>query len=166
MKIYTTSDTHFNHKKLIEYGRPTDFEEKIKQNLFKLQGDLLIHCGDFCIGEDENSMRIWREVTSGFKKTILVRGNHDNKSDSWYIERGFDFVCDKIETRYFGKRIIFSHIPLPREYGIDLNIHGHMHGNTHRLEGPIAAFYDPEYHFDLAPEIRNYAPVNLAKLLA
>jgi len=29
MKIYITTDTHFGHKKLIEWGRPEDFEDKI-----------------------------------------------------------------------------------------------------------------------------------------
>lgn len=132
-----------------------------------MQGDLLIHCGDFCIGDDENSMRIWREITSGFQKTILVRGNHDNKSDAWYMEHGFDFVCTAFTNRYFGKNIIFTHIPINPSLirDADHNIHGHLHGNAHRLEGGIADYYLPGFHIDLAPEIRNYAPVNLKNIL-
>lgn len=37
MKIWLTTDTHFNHKKMIEYcGRPENFEEIIKKELLKI----------------------------------------------------------------------------------------------------------------------------------
>jgi len=131
MKVYAISDTHFNHKKLIEYGRPVDFEEQILKNLEKLQGDLLIHCGDFCIGKNAESMERYMEAAKGFKKKILVRGNHDPQSDAWYIEHGFDFVCDSFVNTFFGKKILFTHIPAKRS-AFDYNIHGHLHGNAHR----------------------------------
>lgn len=164
MKIYAISDTHFNHKKLVEYGRPVDFEEQILKNLSKVDGDLLIHCGDFAIGKDEEGMARFVEATTGFSEKVLVRGNHDNKSDSWYLEHGFDFVCESFSNKYFGKRILFTHIPA-RRGPFDNNIHGHLHGNTHRLDGEQAELYEPGYHIDLAPEIRNYGPVSLQDLL-
>lgn len=164
MKIYAISDTHFNHKKLIEWGRPADFEAQILANLAKENGDLLIHCGDFSIGKDEESVKAYMGATIGFKKRILVRGNHDSHSNNWWTERGFDFVCDSFSARYFGKHLLFTHAPEPRG-NYDLNIHGHMHGNAHRLEGEIGTFYDPTYHKDLAPEINNYAPVNIERFI-
>lgn len=54
MKIWITTDTHFGHDMLIQYGRPTDFSERIFKGLEQVSpGDMLIHLGDFCIGKDE-----------------------------------------------------------------------------------------------------------------
>lgn len=166
MKIYAISDTHFNHKMLVEKGyRPEDFEARILDSIFKLSGDILIHCGDFAIGQDELGIRMYMDAAKNFKKKILVRGNHDGKSDAWYTDRGFDFVCESFVNKYFGKRLIFTHIPVAKSDRFDLNIHGHMHGNAHRYEGDIAKLYDTSFHRDLAPEIRDYAPVNLQNIV-
>lgn len=162
MKIYAISDTHFNHKKLIEYGRPDNFEELILKSLKESSGDLLIHCGDFCIGKNEESHKLFMEASSGFKKKILVKGNHDTQSDNWYYEHGWDFVCESFVSKIFGKRYIFTHIPIPKNEKFDKNIHGHMHGNTHRDKDITG--YDNTWHFDLAPEIRNYKLVNVEQI--
>jgi len=143
MKIYATSDTHFNHKKLLEYGRPEDFESRIFASLKNHVGDLLIHCGDFCIGQDEEMMELFMHSAKGFRKKVLVRGNHDKKSDGWYMERGFDFVCESFVADYFGKHIIFTHIPIAKTDKFDLNIHGHMHGNSHRLPPSTQIAHSP-----------------------
>jgi calcineurin-like phosphoesterase family protein len=53
MTIYAISDTHFGHEKLVQLtGRPVDFGERILSSVRKIQGDILIHCGDFCIGNE------------------------------------------------------------------------------------------------------------------
>lgn len=166
MKIYAISDTHFSHQKLVEYGRPKDFSAQILDSIAAVSGDLLIHCGDFCIGNDDVNMRMYMDAASGFKKKVLVRGNHDNKSNAWYTDRGFDLVCESFSARYFGKRLLFTHIPAPASSRFDHNVHGHLHGNAHRLEGDVAALYSPGYHLDLAPEIHAYKPVRLDTLLA
>lgn len=164
MKVYAISDTHFNHKKLIEYGRPEDFEDRILTALRKASGDMLIHCGDFAIGGDEEAHFRFMHATQGFKTRVLVRGNHDHKSNAWYYHQGWDFVCDSFSAKLFGKKILFTHIPA-KKGGFDHNIHGHLHGNAHRLEGEVAELYEPGYHIDLAPEIRNYAPCIVQRLI-
>lgn len=161
MKIYAISDTHFGHKKLVEYGRPEGFSEIILKNLQNRSGDLLIHCGDFCIGGNVDNHTAFMEAAKGFKNKVLVRGNHDPQSDKWYYEHGWDFVCERFENTYFGKRYVFTHIPIPEDKEFYKNIHGHMHGNSHRdveLGGERSL---TNWHFDLAPEIRMYGPVNL-----
>lgn len=160
MKVYAISDTHFNHKKLVEYGRPENFEELILVSLSRLTGDLLIHCGDFCIGANIESHKKFMEATKGFKKKILVRGNHDPQSDFWYTSHGWDFVCDSFVNEYFGKKYIFTHIPVPATDKFYKNIHGHMHGNKHR----DVEDYSENFHFDLAPEIRDYRPVDISTI--
>lgn len=168
MKIYAISDTHFNHKKLVDAGhRPEDFEERMLKNLDRVSGDLLIHCGDFAIGRDAKAMDDFTWATRNFKRRILVRGNHDSKSDAWYVAQGFDFVCESFSNTYFGKKVLFTHIPvLMGKVSFDFNVHGHMHGNAHRLIGELAEVYDPKFHLDLAPELHNYSPVNLEYLLS
>lgn len=161
MKIFAISDTHFGHTKLVDYGRPTLFSNIILANLQREKGDILIHCGDFCIGSDEEWHHHFMLATDGFKKKILVRGNHDGKSDSWYYDHGWDFVCESFSHTMFGKNFIFTHIPMLPTEAVKTrffkNIHGHMHGNTHRH----VEQYDTDFHFDLAPEIRNYKAVNV-----
>jgi calcineurin-like phosphoesterase family protein len=165
MKIYATTDTHFGHEMLVEKNyRPVDFERIILANIKKVQGDLLIHCGDFCIGDDEEWVKRYMEAAKGFKTKVLVRGNHDKKSDVWYIERGFAFVCETFTADYFGKNIIFSHVPCYQAI-ITLtvpviNVHGHMHGNGHRGEEPKNGMIN----IDIAPELNNYELVNIEKI--
>lgn len=166
MKIFAISDTHFNHQVLTERGfRPDGFGQKILNNLFCSKGDILIHCGDFCIGNDKDNHRLFMFAACGFKKKILVRGNHDNKSDQWYYDNGWDFVCDTFTAKMFGQKIIFTHIPVEKTAKFDFNIHGHLHGNNHRDKDFCASLYDREWHKDTAPECNDYWPVNIEKII-
>ena len=131
MKTWLITDTHFNHKNMIDYcGRPENFDDLIWKGLWELPDDsILIHLGDICIGGD-------KEVHEKIKllpyKKILVKGNHDKKSNTWYLQNGWDFVCDSLSDNYFGRYITFSHIPIA---GIqNLNIHGHFHNHLFRLQ--------------------------------
>ncbi len=170
MRVFVISDTHFNHKKLIDWGRPEDFETRILKSLSQHKGDLLIHCGDFSIGNDIENMKLFMEASKGFKRKILIKGNHDNHSDNWYLERGFDFVCNVFYGEYFGKKIIFSHYPIYKDeinfsvyYPPDINIHGHLHGNGHRRNEFLQI--DNSFNYDIAPDIHDYKVLNLEDLL-
>ena len=103
--------------------------------------------------------------TRGFKKKILVRGNHDSKSDAWYYNHGWDFVCTEFKNKYFGHEIIFTHKPMPLDETVEFNIHGHMHGNKHRHDDETDDWYN-ENHIDIAPETHNYTAINLEKLVS
>lgn len=173
MKIYAISDTHFNHENLIKWGhRSQGFEDKILKNISNVKGDILIHCGDFAIGRDEYWHEAFMKAASGFKRKILVRGNHDNKSNAWYYDHGWDFVCEAYLVKLFGKNVLFSHIPVVREdkywsphFPPVMNIHGHLHGNMHR-EG---AWFKPEYKgyfYDLAPEVNDHKPVDVEIIIS
>ena len=75
----------------------------------------MMNLGDICIGKDEEWHLRLMDATSGFKRKILVRGNHDNKSYSWYYDHGWDFVCETMRMRFRGKEIVFSHMPIIAE---------------------------------------------------
>lgn len=129
MKVWLTTDTHFRHRKMIVKGyRPADFEERIitQWNDVVRDTDLVIHLGDVIVGQDKELEMILFRLRG---RKILVRGNHDNETVTWYMERGFDFACDS----FTWNRILFTHEPaavLPA--GCDLNIHGHLHSDGHR----------------------------------
>ena len=158
MKIWITTDTHFGHTALIEYGRIPDFESKIKKNLKNLvkPEDLLIHLGDVCIGNDvENSNWFKRELGC---KTYLIRGNHDRKSFNWYFNNGWDVVCDRLDFEMFGKKMCFSHLPVAWDGYFDINYHGHFHDTDHRRLEPDFNKMLCGYNKLIALESNNYTP--------
>lgn len=159
MIYWVLTDTHFGHTKMHEYcGRPEGFEYKILRNSGLLVGesDILIHLGDFCIGDDlvwhERFMRVCRG------KKWLIRGNHDRKSLTWYLSHGWDFVADSVTLNVFGHTVILSHRPtsVPCDY---VNVHGHQHNTMHH---PEDAMDDRNRLVYIEHE---YMPVNLMKII-
>lgn len=177
MKIWLITDTHFGHDKIKTYcERPDNFEKTILKNLKKVlnHDDILIHLGDFCIGNDAK----WHELFMSAvpcKKWLLL-GNHDSKSSSWYLSHGWDFVGNSIQVSYFGKKILFSHTPLAIGEN-DLMIHGHFHNTLHRLLEKQWVSKEEEkrnekdlqmlssQHKLLAIEYTDYQPVLLEKFI-
>ena len=166
MKIWLTTDTHFGHEKMIKLcGRPRDFDGLILKGLKEVPRDaILIHLGDFCIGSDELWHQAFMAATKQCKRRILVRGNHDHKSTSWYLDHGWDWVCDRILLECFGVNILFSHAPVVelQPLGIDLNIHGHLHNTGHHPDANRIAMKSKL----LAIENTDYKPVNLEKFIS
>lgn len=159
MNYHLISDTHFNHSKLDEWGgRSGNWQEKLWEGLQSIPSeDVLIHLGDICIGEDQE---IHDGIISLTSRKILVLGNHDKKSKTWYMEHGWDFVCDSFELIYLGHYLYFSHRPQPEMGHFTQNIHGHTHGNLHRSEEYLS-YYDTNYHKDISPELVGYSPLRL-----
>ena len=155
MKTWIISDTHFYHDKLVEKGgRDAAFEARIVHNWQRkvAEEDLVIHLGDVSWANDlvVNRLR---------GRKILVRGNHDKKSDAYYMQHGFDFSCHSFTMNYGGWRILFSHKPI-ENHGYDLNIHGHLHNVRERVEGKYYLVcleengYDVESLSGLIPKLR------------
>jgi calcineurin-like phosphoesterase family protein len=175
MNYWLISDTHFNHSKIEDWGgRSGNWQQKIWDGIAQIpKGDVLIHLGDICIGDDSAVHRtlvlhspVDFKICSDKLKLILVRGNHDKKSMTWYIEHGWDFVCDQIGIEFHGVDILLSHRPMPPDtWRWRYNIHGHTHGNLHRSEEYIS-FYDAKnYHIDISPEVIGYQPIRLDTLM-
>jgi len=164
MNYWLISDTHFNHLKLQEWNsRSGDWQEQLWRGIDLIpEGDVLIHLGDICIGEDAEIHHRLINTPEQVKR-ILIRGNHDNKSLTWY-QRYWDFVCDSFELIFQGHYLYFSHRPQPPMGHFTLNIHGHTHGNLHRSEEYVS-YYDKSYHLDISPELVGYRPLRLDTLL-
>lgn len=161
MKYYVISDTHFGHTKIIEYcKRPVNHERLLMESMNNIPVDAcLVHLGDICIGDSG----MWHEFIANLPyKKVLVMGNHDPKSASWYMENGWSFVCESFKLKYCGKTICFSHKPQPWDGDWDINVHGHLHNLGH---------HDNDYkelkkwHRLYAPELYDYKPIELSKLI-
>lgn len=172
--IFLTSDTHFCHKNLYTlHGRPKDYEERIEKGFKSLsRSDILIHLGDICRGKEAEMHK--RYIKPLKCKKWLVRGNHDNKPNSWYLSHGWDFVCYKFQDKFYGKTVLFTHIPQFKTKNIvelfygagnpDINIHGHFHDSMHRVR-EMRHPYQKTFHRLLALEHVDYKPVKLKTLI-
>lgn len=165
MTTWISTDTHLGHKNIIKYcNRPENHEELILGNLGLLQdGDELIHLGDVCMGRDEYWNTEYLSRLYGTTK-VLVRGNHDPKSREWYLDVGWDAVVDSLLIKHNGKMVWLTHHPSKERVG-DINIHGHMHNNEHRMSDEMKQWYDPTYHRLHAIENAEYKPVRLDNLI-
>jgi calcineurin-like phosphoesterase family protein len=159
--IYTIADTHFYHHNIIGYcHRPFKYCSEMNEKMIsKWNGkvsrkDIVIHCGDFAFFRDAKKIKAICKRLNGRK--ILVRGNHDRQTINWYLNHGFDFVCDSFTIG----RIIFTHRPMRKQDLIlspyDLNIHGHLH----QKDSPHEELYE-----NVCVERTNYYPVNLDRIL-
>lgn len=165
MNYWLISDTHFNHLKLEEWGgRSGDWQQRMITGIASIpRGDILIHLGDICIGNDE-AVHQDLQLAGGGLTRILVRGNHDKKGVKWYTEHGWHFVVDGLELIYMGHYLHLTHRPARPQGQTTTNIHGHTHGNLHRSE-ESSDYYNKEYHLDISPELVGFKPVRLDLLL-
>ena len=157
MDIWLIADTHFGHKRMKEFcNRPDGFECMILRYIreYVKPDDILIHLGDVSFGDHDEWLAKFMDACAG--KKWLLKGNHDEHSLNWFMERGWDFAAEEIGIKLFGKKILFSHIPLFELGRFDLNIHGHHHNNTwHEDVGKMT-----DKHLLIAME-HHYRPVKL-----
>ncbi len=179
-RIWVVTDTHFFHKGIVRRGvRPPDHNERTAEALSKLgPDDILIHLGDFAFAKYSEAAEIMNRCPARSK--ILLLGNHDNQSYSYYTRHGFTAAMETMTLEYGGQNILFSHRPMqgdqwvrdPDGYcspelpeDIDLNIHGHLHLRNHRDEE--SAWQDEKdiSWFLLSHEAVGYRPVLLDDIL-
>jgi calcineurin-like phosphoesterase family protein/predicted kinase len=161
-KIWVISDTHFNHKMLLDAGvRPADYNEQIVKNWNDLVGDddYVIHLGDVIFG-DKTLIKDINSKLKGHK--ILVRGNHDYKKPEWYIENGFEKCTDSLVYKNDGVEVLFTHIPREDDGTFKLNIHGHLHSQMRKEENATVL---TDKHKLIALETMGYRPFKLKDLL-
>jgi len=142
-----------------EIGRPENFGEIILKSLKQLPKDcVLVHLGDFCIGNDELHHKAFMDILDCRK--VLVRGNHDKKSNTWYLEHGWDFVCESFYDTVCGQKIVFTHAPIGWDGVAAMNIHGHLHNCSHRDIKTLS------FNRLLALELHGYKPQPLEKFIS
>jgi calcineurin-like phosphoesterase family protein len=133
MNYWLITDTHFGHDMLVlNKYRPMNFEYLILKNSKSIikDDDIVIHLGDLGFYDIEKWNNKFIEAC-GLAKRWLVRGNHDKKTNHWFLTHGWDCVCYELVIDLFGKKILFSHRPVLDRDDFDINIHGHCHDMNH-----------------------------------
>ena len=128
-RIFVVSDTHFGHKKVIEFEREHrpfatidehDRELVARWNAVVKPKDTVWHLGDVFLGKD--SHLVLGEL-NGIKRLVL--GNHDVYPREIYAQH-FSKIFGAAELR----GCILTHVPV-HPYQLEsryrLNIHGHRH---------------------------------------
>ena len=152
-KIIVGTDYHFigyNDDKSKIIVKPKSYTDKIIKMQNDLTGDdgVFIFLGDLFFrsfrtefeipGEmKEEGIKLAKRLKGKYK--ILIRGNHDNLPDEFYIDKcRFTHVCSSVVYN----NILFTHQPELVNPPM-INVHGHIHGARQYLEK------EPHSHMDV-----------------
>jgi calcineurin-like phosphoesterase family protein len=157
-KVFVISDTHLHHDKMVELcDRPENHTQLILENWRSTvtHWDMTLHLGD--VTWDSKTLKLDLSGIPG--KKVLVRGNHDEKSNQFYMNCGFDFVC----SRFDWPAVICTHEPMrPKDIPLGkLNLCGHLHNNNPKDFG-----YDlKKQHRLFVLENLGYKPIELDQFI-
>lgn len=143
MSIFFTSDTHFYHKKILDFCRSTrlgadvdEMNEILIQNWNQdvRPNDDVYHLGDFSFGRSKQTLELLSRLNG---KIHLVKGNHDGGLNAECLAR-FASIQHYASIRVGQHQVILMHFPIEewdrRHYG-SIHLHGHTHGNTSNRPG-------------------------------
>lgn len=137
IKRWMIADLHLGHAKIMEYEeRPFATLEEVDRTIIKnwnntvSKYDKVFVLGDVSFYHKERLMEIVKQL-NGHK--ILVKGNHDKKSNDYWLECGFKEVS-KYPIVLPELNVIMSHEPLESVGGF-FNYHGHVHSKIESYEG-------------------------------
>ena len=161
MNVYFISDTHFNHKNIIDYtSRDFRTVEDMNKHIITewnkiVRGkDTVYFLGDFCFGKKET----WKHFLDQLNGTIhIVLGNHDGKrSAQWYRDVGFDRVYHHpiiLDDFYIlsHKPIEFLNTKMPYA-----NIHGHTHDEC----------FASDQRINVCVEVLDFKPIEFNEIKA
>lgn len=170
-QIFIISDTHFGHNNIIKYcNRPYENAEQMNEDIIKRwnetvgPNDIVIHCGDFCLGKGgrnrvADSAKFYREKLNG--KIILILGNHDDKRCAYVGDCGFDAAF--FHYHIFGESLMCCHSleypPLSAFDNIRFSFYGHVHNND---QDP---FNIMQKRCNVCVEEIDYKPLNITPFL-
>lgn len=158
-KTYIISDTHFGHNNIIKYcNRPFENVDIMTKELINnwnsivKKDDIVYHLGDIAMCISKGHVASIVNVLNG--RIILIKGNHDNEKDQYYIDLFYMYYKYPIIIN----NVILSHEPIQNLDNTSFyNIHGHMH-NTAEVHPELNM---GKRHFNVSVECINYTPVLL-----
>ena len=160
--IYFTSDTHFEHENVIKYcKRPFNNIEEMNETLISnwnsvvSDDDIIYHLGDFCLSDKPGVRKIASKL-NGHK--ILVRGNHDRVSVSFYESVGFE-VLIHAPIKLEEEKLPLSHVPVPDTRMSE----GYIHNKLLNDDYPTN-LYDKDKHFNVSCDILDFKPISLTRI--
>lgn len=180
-KTWVYSDPHFYHKNIVKFTkddgsklRPWDDSDQMTEDMIEWYNE--------CVN-DQDRVYILGDVSftaAGMKKSVsrlkgrkvLVPGNHDPTKMRKYFD-----LFDDVRGYVVKKGFIMSHIPIHVDSlsRWKLNIHGHLHNNTVKMDGHgkkgeptyndlLETVDDPRY-FCACVERTNFRPILLDDIL-
>ena len=172
MNIWITSDTHFNHKNILNFkddkgnsvrsfSSVDEMNETIieRWNEVVKPGDKIYHLGDVFFGNIDWITNNWRRLNG--KKRLIV-GNHDNITN--IVKSG---MFEKVQMwRMFEEHnLLFTHVPVSHQSIFHdrvvhkkkplTNVHGHIHNN----DSPNGRY------LNVCVEKTDYRPINMNELI-
>lgn len=140
--IWFTSDTHFNHKNILEYEKESrgslssldEMNEKIISNWNERvdEDDTIYILGDVFMGSCEAIPTIMSRLKG---KKILIRGNHDTNKRVELMLPYLEDVYNMFNLKYNRQFFVLCHYPLREWFGKEfgsIHVYGHVHSNEHR----------------------------------
>ena len=131
-KLYLTGDMHFGHTNIIKYeNRPFSSAAEMDATIIKnwnsvvSKNDTVIVVGDVSFYNKEKTAEIVQQL---YGKKILIKGNHDQRNNQWWVDVGFDEVSNY--PIIYKEWFVIQHEP--PTYMNDATpyfyIYGHVHG--------------------------------------
>lgn len=123
--------------------------------------DIIYHFGDFCLS-DKTSIKKIASILNGHK--ILVRGNHDRVSVSFYESVGFE-VLTHAPIKLEEEKLLLSHVPVPDTRMPEgyINVNGHIHNKLLNDDYPTN-LYDKDKHFNVSCDVLAFKPISLTRI--
>jgi len=115
-----TSDTHFNHEKILEFARPEfktpdemNWEIVRVWNKYVQPDDTIYHMGDlaFKTGQMRGETIAILKALNGIKD--LMEGNHENRKHMPHFAFAFRNMVKESEIVIHGKTFRMAHFPYP-----------------------------------------------------
>lgn len=141
--IYFTSDTHFYHKRIIEFCRATRKGETAEEmtelmiekwNDTVTPKDTVYHLGDVSWAGNDKTPGILARL-NGHK--ILIKGNHDHGLNTESLSK-FDLVAPYLVHKIDKTGVVMFHYPIlewdKMHYG-SFHLYGHVHGKDMGIVG-------------------------------
>lgn len=182
MKIWFTSDLHFNHTNLLKLGRGRPFssieehDETLISNWNKVvsKDDLVYILGDISINCNQDKLTNYFKKLNAAKHVIL--GNHDRKKEMTFLlkENLIQSIRDYHEIKYsIGEKsykFILGHYPILEFNGAFKTngalVHIHCYGHTHGINN-----YDRIYKklgflaYHIGVDTNNYTPICIDSII-
>ena len=129
---YFTSDTHFDHEKIISFGRPfenvDDMNEQLIENWnkkVKNKSDFVYIVGDYAFANRKRVRELNRKLRG---QKVLILGNHDHKLRN---DDGFVWTGQLKEIKIEEQKIVMCHYAMRTWNGQNKGawqLFGHSHG--------------------------------------
>ncbi|MHA1408836.1 MAG: metallophosphoesterase [Candidatus Odinarchaeia archaeon] len=159
-KVFVTSDTHFNHKEIINLAnRPfTDVDDMNDTLIYKWNktvstNDIVFHLGDIAFNKKRIKADYWLNQLNG--NIISIKGNHEKHNKCSSIQYLQSCI---IKFRSIDFFLVHNPLNVPKYWANKWVLHGHSHNNT--------PFLDVESkRINVSVENTNYKPIMLKTIV-